>query len=75
MCLFKTKSGCELDSDSVELPSSLERPEKELESGLRLEMSVAWLSASRALSIDLVEEPEDEESISVSVLEASLNAS
>lgn len=71
MCLFKTKSGCELDSDSVELPSSLERPEKELESGLRLEMSVAWLSASRALSIDLVEE----ESISVSVLEASLNAS
>lgn len=75
MCLVKTKSGCELDSDSEELPPSLERPEEEVESGLRLETSVAWLSASSALSIDLVEEPEDEESGSVSVLGASLNAS
>lgn len=75
MCLVKTKSDCELESDSVEFSSSLERPEEEVESGPRLETSVAWLSASRALSIDLVEETEDEESASVSMLEASLNAS
>lgn len=75
ICLVKTKSDCELESDSVESSSSPERPEEEVESGLRLETSVAWLSASRALSIDSVEDPEDEESVSLSMLEALLNAS
>lgn len=42
---------------------------------LRLETSLAWLSAPSALSMDLVEEPEDEEAVLVSMLDASLNAS
>lgn len=50
-------------------------PEEEVESVLRLETSLAWLSASRALSMDLVEEPEDEEAVSVSLRGVSLNAS
>ena len=75
MCLVKPKSGCELEFDSVELSSSLERPEEEVESVLRLETSLAWLSAPRALSIDLVEESEDVEAGSVLMLDASLNAS
>lgn len=50
-------------------------PEEEVESVLRLETSLAWLSAPRALSMDLVEEPEDEEAVSVSLRGVSLNAS
>lgn len=50
-------------------------PEEEVESVLRLKTSLAWLSAPRALSMDLVQEPEDEEAVSVSMLDASLNAS
>lgn len=75
MCLVRTKSGCELEPDSVEWSSSLEMPEEEVESVLRLETSLAWLSAPRALSMDLVEEPEDEEAVSVSLRGVSLNAS
>lgn len=50
-------------------------PEEEVESVLRPETSLAWLSAPRALSMDLVEEPEEEEAASVSLLGVSLKAS